>query len=67
MKKILLAAIVIITCTTGFTCSKETPKEDKAEMTPPQEQMAAPTVPAEQPAAPAQEAAPAAPPAENHD
>lgn len=58
MRTIVVAALLALSFTTGFTCSKNTP----AESTPAaQEQMAAPAAPAEgQPAAPAEGAAPAA-------
>lgn len=59
MKVIIAAALLALTVTTGFTCSKNQP----AEQAPAQEQMAAPTEAA--PAAPTEgapaEAAPAAP------
>lgn len=54
MKTIVVAALLALSFTTGFTCSKNTP----AESTPAaQEQMAAPAAPAEGAAAPAEGAA----------
>lgn len=58
MRTLVVASLIALAFTTGFTCSKNAPEEAK-----PQEQMAAPA-PAEQaPAAPA-EGQPAAAPAE---
>lgn len=61
MKTVVVAALLALSFTTGFTCSKNTP----AESTPAaQEQMAAPAegaaAPAEGAAAPAADATPAA-------
>lgn len=55
MKSIVVAALLALSFTTGFTCSKNTPAETAPAA---QEQMAAPAAPAEgQPAAPAEGAA----------
>lgn len=55
MKKIVLASVVALAFTTGFTCSKNTPAPEATPVTeaPAQEQMAAPaeTAPAVDPAA----------------
>lgn len=58
MKVIIAAALLALTVTTGFTCSKNQPAEQAA---PAQEQMAAPADAAAAPteAAPADPAAPA--------
>ena len=70
MRTIVVAALLALSFTTGFTCSKNTPAENQQPAA--QEQMAAPAAPAEgQPAAPTEggaaapagEAAPAASPA----
>jgi hypothetical protein len=55
MKSIVVAALLALSFTTGFTCSKNTPAENATPAA--QEQMAAP---AEGAAAPAEGAAPAA-------
>lgn len=65
MKALLIAALVALSFTTGFTCSKNNPEATAPEAAPAQEQMAAPAegtpaAPAEGTAAPT-EAAPAAP------
>lgn len=53
MKSIVVAALLALSFTTGFTCSKNTPAENATPAA--QEQMAAPAAPAEgQPAAPAE-------------
>ncbi|MBS1971654.1 MAG: acylneuraminate cytidylyltransferase [Bdellovibrionales bacterium] len=58
MKSIVVAALLALSFTTGFTCSKNTPAENATPAA--QEQMAAPAAPAEGQAAPAEGAAPAA-------
>jgi hypothetical protein len=61
MRTIIVAALLALSFTTGFTCSKNTPAESQPAA---QEQMAAPAAPAEgQPAAPAAEGQPTATPA----
>jgi hypothetical protein len=76
MKSIVVASLIALAFTTGFTCSKNQPTtEAQPAATPTQEQMAAPAAPAENngapadgaaaaPAAPA-ETAPATPPADH--
>jgi hypothetical protein len=56
MKSIVVAALIALAFTTGFTCSKNQPAAETAPAAPTQEQMAAPTEVA--PEAPAEEAAP---------
>lgn len=58
MKTIVIAAVVALAFTTGFTCSKNQPAENAA---PTQEQMAAPAEGAPAEAAPAEGAVEAAP------
>jgi hypothetical protein len=75
MRAIVIASLIALSFTTGFTCSKNAPTEPAAE-TPAQEQMAAPAptegapteaAPAPTEAAPAPtEGAPAAAPAPGH-
>ncbi|MFN8846410.1 MAG: acylneuraminate cytidylyltransferase [Bdellovibrionales bacterium] len=57
MKNIVIASLIALAFTTGFTCSKNQPAENAA---PTQEQMAAPAeaAPADAAAAPAEGAAP---------
>lgn len=60
MKTIVVAALLALSFTTGFTCSKNTPAEPAAQTAAPaQEQMAQPAAPAE--GQPAAATAPAAP------
>lgn len=60
MKLVVVAALLALSFTTGFTCSKNTPAETAPAA---QEQMAAPAE-AQPAAVPAEGAAPAATPAE---
>jgi len=55
MKGIVVAALLALAFTTGFTCSKNTPAENQPAAAPAQEQMAAPA------ASPAAEGQPVAP------
>lgn len=68
MKSIVIASLIALAFTTGFTCSKNQPTTETAPAAPTQEEMAAPAetgAPAEGAAAPAEtmpaEAAPAEP------